>query len=49
MARAAGGGDHQQARMDVTDEHGKALKELASRVEQFVGGKGNLQGAQFAE
>jgi len=31
------------------DERGQALSELAKKVESFVGGKGDMEGATFAE
>jgi hypothetical protein len=31
------------------DERGQALSELAKKVESFVGGKGDVDGATFAE
>lgn len=33
----------------VDDERGQALSDLAKKVEHFVGGKGDLEGARFAE
>lgn len=35
--------------MTEGDERGQALSELAKKVESFVGGKGELEGATFAE
>lgn len=31
------------------DERGEALSELAKKVEDFVGGQGDIDGARFAE
>lgn len=31
------------------DERGQALSDLAKKVETFVGGKGDIDGARFAE
>lgn len=31
------------------DERGQALSDLAKKVEDFVGGKGDMEGARFAE
>jgi hypothetical protein len=31
------------------DERGQALSDLAKKVESFVGGKGDVDGARFAE
>lgn len=31
------------------DERGQALSDLAKKVESFVGGKGDMEGARFAE
>lgn len=33
----------------LDDEQGKALADLASKVQQFVGGQGDMTGARFAE
>lgn len=35
--------------MTEGDERGQALSDLAKKVESFVGGKGELEGATFAE
>ena len=35
--------------MTEGDERGQALSDLAKKVESFVGGKGNVDGATFAE
>ena len=34
---------------DQGDERGQALSDLAKKVEDFVGGKGDMDGARFAE
>ena len=34
---------------EPTEEHGKALKNLAQKVQQFVGGEGDMIGARFEE
>lgn len=47
MAKAAGGSSSNQAK--VGEEDGKALADLASKMEAFVGGEGDLGGARFAE
>lgn len=31
------------------EEHGRSLQDLAKKVESFVGGEGDLQGARFEE
>ena len=36
-------------KVEVGDEHGKALGDLAQKVEEFVGGQGDAQGARFVE
>jgi len=35
--------------MTEGDKRGQALSDLAKKVESFVGGKGNVDGATFAE
>lgn len=47
MAKAAGGSSSNQAK--VGEEDGKALADLAKKMEAFVGGEGDLGGARFAE
>lgn len=55
MMRASGQAQGQQkgndssSQLDIGDEHGKALGDLAKKVEEFVGGQGDLQGARFEE
>ena len=34
---------------ELGEEHGQALQDLARKVEQFVGGQGDVEGARFAE
>lgn len=34
---------------EPTEEHGQALQDLAKKVQTFVGGEGDLQGARFEE
>lgn len=34
---------------EPTEEHGRALQDLAKKVQAFVGGEGDLQGARFEE
>jgi len=34
---------------ELGEEHGKALGDLAKKVEAFVGGEGDLEGARFEE
>ena len=34
---------------ELGEEHGQALQDLAKKVEQFVGGQGDVEGARFAE
>lgn len=45
-ASAQGGGDPEGK---AGDERGEALSELAKKVEDFVGGQGDIDGARFAE
>ncbi|CAK9779392.1 hypothetical protein CC85DRAFT_288640 [Cutaneotrichosporon oleaginosum] len=35
--------------MEIGEEHGRALKNLAGQLEAFVGGQGDLEGARFAD
>jgi hypothetical protein len=35
--------------MEIGEEHGRALKDLAGQLEAFVGGEGDLEGARFAD
>lgn len=50
LMRAAGGKKPDPAApAEVGEEDGRALKDLASKVQEFVGGQGDLQGAQFAQ
>lgn len=34
---------------ELGGDDGRALQELASKVQEFIGGQGDLQGARFAE
>jgi hypothetical protein len=36
-------------KVDLGDEHGQALQDLAAKVQQFVGGQGDVEGARFEE
>lgn len=36
-------------RAEVGDEHGRALGDLAKKVEEFIGGQGDVEGARFVE
>lgn len=47
MKRASGGGV--TGNVELGEEHGQALKNLAGQLEAFVGGQGDLDGARFAE
>ena len=55
LLRASGKGQNEEAaegetaKMDLGAEHGQALQDLAKKVEQFVGGQGDIEGAKFAE
>jgi hypothetical protein len=40
-------GDGQK--IEIGEEHGQALGDLAKKVEAFVGGEGDLEGARFQE
>lgn len=35
--------------VELTEEDGKALGDLVKKVQEFVGGQGDLQGARFVE
>lgn len=35
--------------VELTEEDGRALGDLAKKVQEFVGGQGDLQGARFVE
>jgi hypothetical protein len=48
MSTEAKEGRDQEA-AEPTEEHGRALQELAKKVQTFVGGEGDLQGARFEE
>jgi len=54
MMRASGqasrtDGDDNSSKNEVTEEHGKALRNMAQKVEKFVGGQGDIEGARFME
>jgi hypothetical protein len=51
LKRAAGARSAPAAGMnpELGDEHAKALQDLAAKVQEFVGGQGDLDGARFAE
>lgn len=55
MLAARSGGSTSAAQMSTEgeaaegDERGQALSDLAKKVEDFVGGKGDMEGARFAE
>lgn len=50
LVRMAGGGTARAGeKVEVTEEDGKALQELADKVQAFVGGQGDMEGARFAE
>ena len=55
MMRASGrdapaaNGDAEQRPAELGEKHGEALQDLAKKVEQFVGGQGDLEGARFEE
>lgn len=34
---------------ELGEEDGKALQDLAAKVQEFIGGQGDLDGARFAE
>lgn len=35
--------------VELGEEHGQALQDLAKKVKEFVGGQGDVEGATFAE
>lgn len=56
MMRASGrdgstakGDDQDRKPAELGEEHGEALQDLAKKVEQFVGGQGDEEGARFEE
>ena len=50
MQRASGaGGSAPGEKVELGDEHGQALGDLAKQVEEFVGGQGDVEGARFVE
>ena len=48
-APARGGDDQSMGTEGMDTEDGKALGDLAKKVEEFVGGQGDMQGARFVE
>lgn len=48
-AAEPGGGADVNGETQQGDERGQALSDLAKKVEDFVGGKGDMEGARFAE
>jgi hypothetical protein len=48
-APAGGKGKGREEQAEPTEEHGKALHDLAQKVQTFVGGEGDLMGARFEE
>ncbi|WVR03486.1 hypothetical protein IAU60_000477 [Kwoniella sp. DSM 27419] len=52
MIRASGRGPEKQSggdKVELGEEHGQVLQNLAQKVEQFVGGQGDLAGARFVD
>lgn len=50
MQRASGAtGAVTEQKVELGDEHGQALGDLAKQVEEFVGGQGDIEGARFVE
>ncbi|WWD09089.1 hypothetical protein V865_007209 [Kwoniella europaea PYCC6329] len=53
MMRASGRtaipGEGTDGKVDLGEEHGQALQDLAKKVEDFVGGQGDLTGARFED
>lgn len=51
MLSASGTGPPQgkEPKVELGDEHGQALQNLAKKVEDFVGGQGDVEGARFEE
>ncbi|TYJ51770.1 hypothetical protein B9479_007642 [Cryptococcus floricola] len=54
MLRASGqdgtkGAPGNEERMEVGEEHGQMLGDLAKKVQDFVGGQGDMQGARFLD
>lgn len=39
----------EQPKAELGDESGEALRDLAQKVQDFVGGEGDAQGARFEE
>lgn len=51
MQRASGqtGGAASAEKVQLANEDGQALGDLAKKVEEFVGGQGDMEGARFIE
>ncbi|KAK8845462.1 hypothetical protein IAR55_006175 [Kwoniella newhampshirensis] len=56
MMRASGrnpaqiqGKEKAEKKVELGEEHGQALQDLAKKVEEFVGGQGDMQGARFVD
>ena len=49
LAPPSAGGENGEKRVELGEEHGKALHDLAAKVQEFVGSEGDVQGARFAE
>ncbi|BEI84682.1 hypothetical protein CcaverHIS002_0500830 [Cutaneotrichosporon cavernicola] len=49
MLNRAAGRQAPSGDMEIGEEHGRALKNLAGQLEAFVGGEGDLEGARFAD
>ena len=49
LAGIGGPASGKETKVEVGDEDGKALGDLAKKVQDFVGGQGDEQGARFAE
>jgi len=51
MQRASGqmGGAESAEKVQLANEDGQALGDLAKKVEEFIGGQGDMEGARFIE
>jgi hypothetical protein len=51
MQRASGQtlGAESDEKVQLANEDGKALGDLAKKVEEFIGGQGDIEGARFIE
>ncbi|KAK6905382.1 hypothetical protein I203_106209 [Kwoniella mangroviensis CBS 8507] len=47
--RTAKPGENTDGKAELGEEHGQALQDLAKKVEDFVGGQGDLTGARFED